>query len=247
MQPTDDVPDDELPDCSPMQLAREIIDVAEEATKSSLKEIAQFTYPRILISVTPGLEEVSPAPDRLFYRLPDQVALALAVQAHGEPNAMQIVTEICVCNTWEGVPVPKPMRPICMALIRGTPKVGTGQRGVREGQNFGAILVARAAALYLENAFGKKRLPISTSDGSAKQTIAVILKEVFAERGVHRSRVTFEGWLSNKKHQKNRDRADAIIRMIRERELEHFGLIKRPHNWVVGPGAQLWEIGRVIR
>jgi hypothetical protein len=244
MAKIDQPPAEDLPDCTPFELALECIELAEQIFNIPLQNIADLGYVRLLASITPGIEIVLPAPDRVYYRLTDEAALALAVQAHGSADAMQLLREICSSNVWEGAPVPHHLRPMCQSLLLGKNNHGARQPGTKGGKNFGAILVADATARYLRNAFG---MPLVTYEGSEKEDTAETLCAAFSEHHVEVSYNTMRSWLTHKKHKESRARAEAIIDMLRARQLEDLGLVKRQTQWAIGVGAQLQEIGRVTR
>ncbi|MBF9031166.1 hypothetical protein HKCCE3408_12250 [Rhodobacterales bacterium HKCCE3408] len=233
--------DGDVPELPALALAIECVEDAERLMRASLPEIADFDYIRVLLSVTPGIESVVCSAESVFYRVGGEAAEWLAIEATGSPDAMAMVREICACNIWEGEPVPKELRGICRSIVSGK-GVGVARTGPQGGQRFGAFLVAQDIAQYLKDAYG---IPLSRGDGFNEISAADILSEAFRLRGLNVTSGTIRDWLTHGKHKVNRARANAIIHMFRCRYLEALGLTKPGREWVVGPDAQLWPIGRM--
>jgi hypothetical protein len=224
----------ELPDISPMQCARELLKEGAEMFGSDVKGLRELDYIGLAITLHPGVTTQFPAPDQVYHEITDAAARNLAIMAHGNTVAFEMVREIIDRNVLNGVPIHPDLRPICHALIMGQ-KVGPKRSGPKPGKEFGLKFVAVGVIEYLRDAYG---IPETHGDGSEAASSAEVVRAALAEQGIFYSYNTIRDWTRREKQESFWLWRDALHDMFSHESLLTLGLSVSRHDYAMNPWGQ---------
>lgn len=230
-----------IPDIPPYECAFQLLADIETANGVPLSDLVQISYVRLALMLCPGVKTVIPSKDGLYYDVDQSAGWQISVAATGNPDAYQMLAEICRANIFSGRTVPPAMRAICSQIVSGKFRSPT-KTGPRPGQTFGLIFVAYFISKYLSDAYG---IPKVRGDGMNEHSAADVVSEALSSRGVDAKYTKIRDYLSHPKHRASREKSDWIIRMMYEPYLAKLGLISKPKHFGVSPFGLFMPIGRM--
>ncbi len=111
--------DDYSPDIAPIDCAMELLSDIEEANETPILDLFQTSYIRLALMLCPGVKTIIPSPNVIYYEIEAVAASDISIAATGNPEAYDMLSEICPANIYTGQAIPKEMRAICSQLVCG--------------------------------------------------------------------------------------------------------------------------------
>ncbi len=111
--------DDYSPDIAPIDCAMELLSDIEEANETPILDLFQTSYIRLALMLCPGVKTIIPSPNVIYYEIEAVAASDISIAATGNPEAYDMLSEICPANIYMGQAIPKEIRAICSQLVCG--------------------------------------------------------------------------------------------------------------------------------
>ena len=194
------------------------------------------SFLHMLIALTPGIEAIIPAEDRIHYRVEDELAQLIAGLAGKEPWAAAILRQISRSNIAEGEPLPRAFRPHVSLLVGGEDCLARRQ-GSMAAKSFFWAWFWRDGALLARDAF---ELKLTRGDDKAELSACDV---VVLAAGWHRIDLKYEAlrdWCTHKKNARFRSQADAFTNAMKDEALVQWGALSRRD-----PRGPIWELVRM--
>ena len=112
------MPDESKPFLTPIECALAWISDAEQVVGASLKDCADLSYERSVLSYMSGVKTVFPDEGSSYYEVTDTTAEAISIASTSTREELGVAREICASNIAQGEVIPRPLRPLCYCIIK---------------------------------------------------------------------------------------------------------------------------------
>jgi len=194
----------------------------ENAVGTSLGEVDDTSYIRLVIATTPGIQTKFTDKGGVYYIVEPETAGFLGGAAQDIPEAAEIVREICASNVFEGAALPYSLRCAAVMIINGQISHLAKRRGPKLSGAFFIKWILYWATIHAHEAFGLK---LTRREGENAMTAPDAVSLVAAQHGVAVKPRQIMEWLTHERYASMRNRADPLIAFFRGQMLRKQGIL----------------------